>query len=76
MSESMSESMSELERTRMQTILQYLDVNKEINSAIAAELLGGEVKTASRLILKAERLSIFRGKGKTKNKVYFKHEET
>jgi hypothetical protein len=33
--------MSELERTRMQIILQYLDANKEINSAIAAELLGG-----------------------------------
>jgi ATP-dependent DNA helicase RecG len=33
--------MSELERTRIQIILQYLDTNKEINSAIATELLGG-----------------------------------
>jgi ATP-dependent DNA helicase RecG len=60
----------------MQIILQYLDANKEINSAIAAELLGVEVKTASRLLSKAEKLNLLRGKGKTKNKVYFKHEET
>ncbi len=39
MSELMSESMSELERTRMQIILHYLDTNKEINSSIAAKLL-------------------------------------
>ena len=37
MSESMSKSMSELEKTRMQTVLQYLDTNKEIDSYIAAE---------------------------------------
>ena len=37
MSELMSKSMSELERTRMQIILHYLDTNKEINSSIAAE---------------------------------------
>jgi ATP-dependent DNA helicase RecG len=60
----------------MQIILQYLDANKEINSAIAAELLGVEVKTASRLLSKAEKLNLLRDKGKTKNKVYFKHEET
>jgi ATP-dependent DNA helicase RecG len=72
MSESMSELMSKLERTRMQIILQYLDANKEINSAIAAELLGVEVKTASRLLLKAEKMNILGGTGKTKSKVYFK----
>jgi ATP-dependent DNA helicase RecG len=70
--DTMSESMSELERTRMQIILQYLDANKEINSAIAAELLEVEVKTASRLLLKAEKLNILRGIGKTKSKLYFK----
>lgn len=72
MSESMSESMSELERTRMKIILHYLDTNKEINSSIAAKLLKVEIKTASRLLLKAEKLYILKSYGKTKNKVYFR----
>lgn len=72
MSESMSESMSELERTRMQIILRYLDTNKEINSSIAAKILKVEIKTASRLLLKAEKLDILKSYGKTKNKVYFR----
>ena len=72
MSESMSESMSELERARMQIILIYLETNKEINSAAAAKLLEVEIKTASRLLLKAEKLNILKGAGKTKNKVYFR----
>ena len=72
MSELMSESMSELERTRMQIILHYLDTNKEINSSIAAKLLEVEIKTASRLLLKAEKLDILKSYGKTKNKVYFR----
>ena len=72
MSESMSESMSELERARMQIILIYLETNKEINSAAAAKLLEVEIKTASRLLLKAEKLNILKGAGKTKNKVYRK----
>ncbi len=70
MSKSMSESMSELERARMQIILIYLETNKEINSAAAAKLLEVEMKTASRLLLKAEKLDILKGVGKTKNKVY------
>ena len=70
--EAMSESMSELEKTRMQTVLQYLDTNKEIDSSIAAELLKVEIKTASRLLLKAEKLDILKSYGKTKNKVYFR----
>ena len=70
MSESMSELMSELERARMQVVLGYLNGNKKINSVIAAELLGVEVKTASRLLSKAEKLEILKGEGKTKNKVY------
>ena len=71
MSESMSESMSELERARMQVIFSYLNINKEINSVTAAKLLNVETKTASRLLRKAEKLSILRGNGKTKNKIYF-----
>ena len=70
--ETMSESMSKLERTRMQIILHYLDTNKEINSSIAAKLLKVEIKTASRLLLKAEKLDILNSYGKTKNKVYFR----
>ena len=66
----MSELMSELERARMQVVLGYLNGNKKINSVIAAELLGVEVKTASRLLSKAEKLEILKGEGKTKNKVY------
>ena len=72
MSESMSESMSELERTRMQIILHYLDTNKEINSSIAAKLSKAEIKTASRLLSKAAKLDILKSYGKTKNKVYFR----
>ena len=56
--ERMAESMSELERARMQIILIYLETNKEINSVAAAKLLEVEIKTASRLLLKAEKLNI------------------
>ena len=70
MSESMSKLMSELERARMQVILGYLNGNKKINSVIAAELLGVEVKTASRLFSKAEKLENLKCDRKTKNKVY------
>ena len=72
MSDSVSESMSELERTRMQIILSYLETNEEINSSIAAELLDVEIKTASRLLSKAEKIDILKGEGKTKSKVYFR----
>lgn len=70
--ETMSESMSELERTRMQIVLQYLDTNKEINSSIAAKLLKVEIKTASRLLSRVAKLDILKSYGKTKNKVYFR----
>ena len=70
--ETMSESMSKLERTRMPIILHYLDTNKEINSSIAAKLLKVEIKTASRLLLKGEKLDILNSYGKIKNKVYFR----
>ena len=66
--EKMSESMSELERAGMQIILIYLETNKEINNSAAAKLLEVEIKTASRLQLKAEKLGILKGAGKTKNK--------
>lgn len=71
MSELMSKSMSELERTRMKIIFNYLQENREINSAVAAKLLGVEVKIASRLLRKAEKVNILKGCGKTKSKIYF-----
>lgn len=71
-SEIMSESMSELERARMHIILNFLDVNKEINSSKTAKLLEVEMKTASRLLSKAEKLDILKSTGKTKNKRYFR----
>ena len=67
-----NEIMSELERTRMQIILCYLDTNNEINSSNVVKLLKVEIKTASRLLLKAEKLDILKSYGKTKNKVYFR----
>ena len=70
-SESMSESMSGLERARMQIILDFLTANKKINSSEAAELLGVEIKTASRLLAKAEKLDVLKSAGKTKNKIYY-----
>ena len=72
MSESMSKRITAMNQRLMQTVLQYLDTNKEIDSSIAAELLKVEIKTASRLLLKAEKLDILKSYGKTKNKVYFR----
>ena len=79
MSESMSElvielnnkSMSELEQERMRRILAYLVKYNEINSARAAELLDVQIKTASRLLKKAEELNLINSSGKTKDKIYF-----
>lgn len=70
MSELMSESMSELEIIRMKVILEYLSASTSINSAIAAELLKVQIKTASRLLSKAEKIGILIGEGKTKDKAY------
>lgn len=67
-----NETMSELERTRMQIILHYLDTNKEMNSSVAVKLLKVEIKTASRLLSKTAKLDILKSYGKTKNKVYFR----
>ena len=60
MSESMSESVSKLERTRMQIILHYLETNREKISSIAAKLLKVEIKTSSRLLSKAAKLNILK----------------
>lgn len=56
MSESMSESMSELERTRMQIILHYLDTNKEINSSIAAKIIGSGNKDSKSTVIEGRKI--------------------
>ena len=66
----MSESMSELENSRMKVVLEYLSGNTSINSTIAAELLRIQIKTASRLLSKAEKIGILISEGKTKDKSY------
>jgi len=70
MSELMFESMSQLENIRMKVILEHLSASTSINSAIAAELLKVQIKTASRLLSKAEKIGILTSEGKTKDKAY------
>ena len=70
MSDKMSNKMSDKEKDRMNIIIMYLKEHHEISSSIAAELLDVEVKTASRLLSKAEKCGIVRGEGKNKTKKY------
>jgi len=64
------ESMSKLEISRITKVLEYLDDYYEVTSSIVSELLNVEVKTASRLLSKAEKIGILISDGKTKNKIY------
>ena len=66
----MSDKMSDKEKDRMNIIIMYLKEHHEISSSIAAELLDVEVKTASRLLSKAEKCGIVQGEGKNKTKKY------
>jgi len=70
MSESMSELMSELEQMRIKLILEYLKRNLTISSSAASVLLNVQIKTASRLLAKAEKIGILESQGKTRDKVY------
>ena len=72
MSEIMSESMSELEASRMQLVFKYLEQHGVINSTKAGKLLSVEIKTAGRLLSKADRIGLLDSEGRTKNKVYKK----
>ena len=49
-------------------------VREKIKLTSYDELLKVEIKTASRLLLKAEKLDILNSYGKTKNKVYFREQ--
>lgn len=70
MAELMAESMTELERNRMNSVNEYLDSEKEINSSTAAELLSVEVRTARRLLNKAVKAGLLIAEGKTNDRVY------
>ena len=74
MSELVSESMSELEEQRWKILASYLAEHDSINSTAAAELLGIHIKTAARLLLKAEKMGLLLSYGKTRNKIYKKKE--
>lgn len=62
----MSDKMSDKDRSRMEAILKYLESNESITSSTAAELIGEEIKTANRLLVKAVKLDILISKGKNK----------
>lgn len=68
MSDNMFDKMSEKEKDRIGTIIEYLEEYHEISSSVAAKLLNVEVKTASRLLSKAEKCGILQGKGKNRTK--------
>ena len=70
MSNKMSNKMSDKDRSRMETILKYLESNESITSSTAAELIGEEIKTANRLLVKAVKLDILISKGKNKARIY------
>jgi hypothetical protein len=61
-----------LERARIQIISSYRETYKEINSLIAADLSGTEIKMTGRLISKAEKLDVLKGDGEINDKVYFR----
>lgn len=70
MSELMSESMSKLERSRMDVLIPYFGNDNSVDSGMAAKILGVEIKTASRLLSKGEKIGILDSEGKTKDKKY------
>lgn len=72
MSELMTGKMSELEKSRMDILFSYLENNDSLNSGEAASILLVEMKTARRLLSKAEKIGLLTSEGKTKNKRYLK----
>ncbi|MEF2869773.1 MAG: hypothetical protein U0N83_06425 [Agathobacter rectalis] len=61
-----------MERARIQIISSYRETYKGINSLIAADLSGTEIKMTGRLISKAEKLDVLKGDGEINDKVYFR----
>ena len=61
---------TDLEKTRLKRLMQYMMKFKSINSTKAADILDIEQKTASRLLSKAEKNRLLESEGRTKNKRY------
>ena len=61
---------TDLEKTRLKRLMQYMMKFKSINSTKAADILDIEQKTASRLLSKAEKNHLLESEGRTKNKRY------
>ncbi|MBR1599228.1 MAG: hypothetical protein IJ661_10030 [Lachnospiraceae bacterium] len=67
MSELMSELMSKLER-RMELVYEKFGYNSSFNSEGVADLLDVQLKTAGRLLAKAEKIGVLESEGSTKKK--------
>lgn len=61
---------NELEKTRLNRLIQYMIKFQSINSAKAADILDIQQQTASRLLAKAEKNHLLESEGRTKNKIY------
>lgn len=65
-----STTFTDLEKTRLKRLMQYMIKFQSINSAKAADILDIQQKTASRLLAKAEKNHLLESEGRTKNKSY------
>lgn len=61
---------TDLEKNRLNRLIQYMIKFQSISSAKAANILDIQQKTASRLLAKAEKNDLFESEGRTKNKIY------
>ena len=61
---------TDLEKTRLNRLIQYMIKFQSINSAKAADILDIQQKTASRLLAEAEKNHLLESEGRTKNKIY------
>lgn len=70
LSPKMSDKMSDKDKARLSVILDYLNDNESISSSKAASLIGEEIKTANRLLVKAVELGILEAQGFNKTRTY------
>ena len=61
---------TDLEKTRLNRLIQYMIKFHSINSAKAADIRDIQQRTASRLLAKAEKNHLLESEGRTKNKIY------
>jgi predicted HTH transcriptional regulator len=69
-SDKMSEKMSDKNKTRLVTVLNYLQTVESISSSQTADLLKIEIKAANRLLVKAVELGILEAQGSNKTRKY------